>query len=207
MQAFLAPQPSRESEPGGDSEGQEQLHKSTKPNTITTGAPDIFTGYISDVFDNEIQPEDESAESDLEDASGNSTEPYFRVHHPPPLKRQCCKISWHEAHHKKQEEWRRKLKQGLLDVEKLMVSKKTRFDAGDEGLQACWTHTIQSYLFMVVKNNQMGMKASAISAEAQRFSAKWGSHLISSGSGYRFGLMNAHFPDHNMAVTSSLTHS
>ncbi|KXN82145.1 hypothetical protein AN958_03160, partial [Leucoagaricus sp. SymC.cos] len=97
---------------------------------------------------------------------------------PPPLKRHRLEVPYREAHQKKKEEHQKLLQQALLDIEKLIRSKQTEFHAGREGLQACCACAIHAYLHMVVNNGQSGMNASARAAEAQRFLAKWGSHLI-----------------------------
>ncbi|PPQ93393.1 hypothetical protein CVT25_015911 [Psilocybe cyanescens] len=68
--------------------------------------------------------------------------------------------------------------QGLINIEKIIASKKACFTAGHEGLQAYCAHAIRSYLFMVGKNGQKGMEASERAAEVQGFSAKWGARLI-----------------------------
>ncbi|KXN85278.1 hypothetical protein AN958_11537, partial [Leucoagaricus sp. SymC.cos] len=70
------------------------------------------------------------------------------------------------------------LQQALFDVEKLIGSKWTEFHAGREGLQTHCACAIHAYLHMVVNNGQSGMDALARAAEAQCFSAKWGSCLI-----------------------------
>jgi hypothetical protein len=70
------------------------------------------------------------------------------------------------------------LQQGLVDIEKLIASKKTGFTAGHEGLQAYRARAIQSYLFMVVKNGRKEIEASQRAAEAQGFSHKWGARLV-----------------------------
>lgn len=69
---------------------------------------------------------------------------------------------------------------GLVDIKKLIASKKTRFDAGGTGLQAHQARAVQSHLHMVVKNGRGGIDASEHAAEAQGFSSKWGARHVRS---------------------------
>lgn len=69
-------------------------------------------------------------------------------------------------------------KQALQDIEKLLKSRKTKFQAGDKGLQSYRAQTIQSYLRMVVKNGRGGVEASEIAAESHGFAKDWGGRQV-----------------------------
>ena len=68
--------------------------------------------------------------------------------------------------------------QGLFNIEKLIGSKRTNFEAGREGLQARRVCAVHLYLSLVVRNGRKGEDAAERAAEAQRFSGKWGSRLV-----------------------------
>jgi hypothetical protein len=70
------------------------------------------------------------------------------------------------------------LEKALIDIEKHIASKKMKFEARNEGLQARRARAIQAYLFMVVKNKRKGKDASEHAAEAQDFSVQWGGRLV-----------------------------
>ena len=150
--------------------------------------PEFFTGYLSDLFDDAPQLEDEGNinEDEPEDfgglqVGGTDSEPsYFRVCQPPPQKRRRLDVPYRVARKKKREERRAVLQAGLVDIEKLIASKKTRFDAGGTGLQARRARAVQSHLHMVVKNGRGGIDASERAAEAQGFSSKWGARRVRS---------------------------
>jgi transposase len=145
----------------------------------------VFTGYLSDLSDDEGMLEednklydDEADISDHESDSSPRTSAQLRIHMPPPLKRRRLEIPYREARKRAREERREELQNALFHIEKTIASKRTKFAGGHAGLQARRTHAIQSYLFMVVKNGRKGMDASKIAAEAQGFSPKWGAKLV-----------------------------
>jgi len=149
---------------------------------------DIFTGYLSDLSDDLPQLEDEVnvivIDSDDEDPALTSDQipsaipPIFHIRKPPPLKRRRLDVPSRVARQKAREERRTILQRGLLDIEKVIASTKTKFVSGREGLQAYRARAIQSYLFMVVKNGRRGIDASERAAEAQGFARKWGGRLV-----------------------------
>lgn len=162
----------------GQSESELQV---TKP-IVTSEA--IFTGYLSDISEDLPQLEDnvnimaDASESEDSDAPGSTSGIAFRVCHPPPLKRRRLNVPSCVTRQKAQDERRALLQRGLVDIEKHIASKKTRFTAGREGLQAYRARAIQSYLHMVVKNGRKGIDASERASEVQGFSPKWGGRLV-----------------------------
>src|SRR6266540_3997192 len=150
----------------------------------------IFTGYLSDISDDEHQIEDDSdldrhadderpmRASDHETLVSPVAETQFHTTHPPPPKRRRLNVP---SHVERQRVWKERwdsLEKALFDIEKLIASKKTKFDAGREGLQARRARAIQSYLFMVLKNKRNGRDASERAAEVQGFSVIWGGRLV-----------------------------
>jgi hypothetical protein len=151
----------------------------------------IFTGYLSDISDDEPQigESDDYGHADDErpmamNASDdeNSILPVsvtqFRITQPPPLKCRRLDVPSRVQRQQIQEERHRLLEKALFDIEKLIASKKTKFEVGREGLQARRARTIQAYLFMVLKNKRKGKDASERAAEAQGFSVEWGGRLV-----------------------------
>ncbi|EPS97533.1 hypothetical protein FOMPIDRAFT_1031940 [Fomitopsis schrenkii] len=154
---------------------------------------EIFTGYASDVSS-------DPADSDLEwdditemgEARGNSEKNSsdadqlpvapdvgsFRVPDPPPLKRRKLDIPTRQAQQLSSEAKHKNLAKALVDIEKLIRSKRYAFAAGENGLQAYRARAIQSCLQMVVQNGRKLMDASERAAESQGFSAKWGGRLV-----------------------------
>ena len=66
----------------------------------------------------------------------------------------------------------------LNDIEKLIQSWKTKFQAGSRGLQAYHAQAIESYLWLVVRKNYKGILASETAAEAFGFAKKWGGRQV-----------------------------
>ncbi|KAJ7845230.1 hypothetical protein B0H14DRAFT_2584790 [Mycena olivaceomarginata] len=123
----------------------------------------IFTGYLSDL------PSDETSSSSSEDEADEES------NKPPPKKRVRRKLDVpaRTARLLGREKRAKDLQTGLTDIEKLIASKRTKFDAGQNSLQAYRARTIQSHLQMVVRNKRKVIEASEIAAEGQGFAAKW----------------------------------
>ena len=75
-------------------------------------------------------------------------------------------------------ECRKQLQQALDDIEKLIKSKQTYFDAGQKSLQSYRALAIQSHLRMVVQNGRGAVDASEIAAESHGFAKIWGGRLV-----------------------------
>ena len=61
-----------------------------------------------------------------------------------------------------------------MDIEKLVQSRKTRFDSGSRGLQSYCAQVIESYLWLVIHKGYKGIAASETATDAFRFAQKWG---------------------------------
>ncbi|KAF8055963.1 hypothetical protein FPV67DRAFT_1384425, partial [Lyophyllum atratum] len=92
----------------------------------------------------------------------------------PPLKRRCLEVPVRTQRERNKAEKRKKLDNALSDVQKLLKSKKTKFEGGPSGLQAYRTLAIQSLLRMSIKNGRLPLDASQRAAESHGFAAKWG---------------------------------
>jgi hypothetical protein len=160
---------------------------SESASTIESGK--IFTGYLSDISDDESMPEDADCEDNKKEdeallgipATNKAlAEPSesFPIRAPPPLKRCHLEVPARVKIQKAQEEHQKKLVLALDDIEKLVRSKQDIFEAGRNGLQSYRARAIQSYLWMVVHNKHNGMTASKIAAESQEFAANWGSRTV-----------------------------
>jgi hypothetical protein len=97
---------------------------------------------------------------------------------PPPRKRQKLDVPACDLRKKAREARYQTLKEGLLDIEKLIASKQTEFDAGRNGLQAYRARSIQSCLQMVINNDRSLTDGSERAAESQGFAAKWGGRMV-----------------------------
>ncbi|KAJ7355303.1 hypothetical protein DFH08DRAFT_912378 [Mycena albidolilacea] len=139
----------------------ESFSKSSTPAPATTAiAPvqledsPIFMGYLSDL------PSDNTSSSSSEDEADDEGDK------PPPKKRVRRKLDI-PAH-----------------IEKLIASKRTAFDAGQNSLQAYRARAIQSHLQMVVRNKRKAIEVSEIAAESQGFAPKWGGRMVRTWVGY-----------------------
>ena len=72
----------------------------------------------------------------------------------------------------------KQLQQALDDIEKLIKSKQTSFDAGQKSLQSYRALAIQSHLRMVVQNGRGAVDASEITVESHGFAKIWGGRLV-----------------------------
>jgi hypothetical protein len=68
--------------------------------------------------------------------------------------------------------------EGLVAMDKLLGSKKTKFVAGTRGLQACCSLAIRSHLTLVVKSKQSVIEASEQAAESHGFAWHWGGRQL-----------------------------
>jgi hypothetical protein len=154
-------------------------------NTDTDG---ICCGYLSDLSDNEIEDhewtdlEHDTPASLTETENVSTLRPgpnsSTNVIPPPPRKRQKLDVPARDMRKRAQEARLEALKKGLLDIEKLIASKKTKFDAGQNGLQAYRARSIQICLQMVINNNRKLIDASKCAAESQGFAAKWAGRMV-----------------------------
>jgi hypothetical protein len=94
----------------------------------------------------------------------------------PTCKRRKLDVPVQVEHERKQQVLRSIRTAALRDIGRLLVSKKAEFESGN--LQARRTRAIKLTLHSMVANGKKMMFASAIAAEAHRFSPKWGARLV-----------------------------
>ncbi|KZT30319.1 hypothetical protein NEOLEDRAFT_1144727 [Neolentinus lepideus HHB14362 ss-1] len=134
-------------------EDQDALTQKSAPSPMPdiTHPDDIFMGYLSDK---------ESGEEDEQERQNNE---HSSLSEPARV-----------THEKHQEEWKKECTKALMDIEKLVWSKREVFEVGQNGLQAYQVRVIQSCLQMVVNNGCHLINASERAAESQGFAEKWG---------------------------------
>ena len=147
----------------------------------------ICRGYLSDKSDDELQNDEwNDLEDDAPETEHHAETPTHPRHPtsstnvipPPARKRQKLDVPARDARKKAREVRVKILQKSLLSIEKLIASKRTEFDAGQNGLQAYRTRSIQSCLHMVVNNHRNLIDASERAAESQGFAAKWGGRMV-----------------------------
>ncbi|TFY70750.1 hypothetical protein EVG20_g2243, partial [Dentipellis fragilis] len=82
------------------------------------------------------------------------------------------------ARQKKQADAAEKRRKALVDIQKVLASRREVFVSGKNGLQSYRARAIQACLSMMTKNGRGMMEASRIAAEANGFSRNWGSRLV-----------------------------
>jgi hypothetical protein len=96
----------------------------------------------------------------------------------PPLKRRKLDVSCLEQRKAKQDERMKELTEALGDIHCLLVSKKTKFASGPNGLQARRARAMESHLRLVIKNGQGWAQAAKQAAETYGFAANWGGRQL-----------------------------
>jgi len=124
-----------------------------------------LTGYDSDESSEE---DDTGSESEDRPVNVNKWLPIA-----PPLKRQKLAVSYREQRKQCRKQRVEEYRKALTDINKLLLSKKTIFVAGTQGLQARRIRAIASHLKMVVQNGRKWEGASERSAETYGFAVKW----------------------------------
>lgn len=146
----------------------------------------VFAGYLSDLPMSDESDMDEELDSEMPDQDEESGHKFaaetrsrpFLAPQLPPLKRQRLEIPAWLARQQKQAQNKKDLEQALDDIEKLVQSKKEVFDAGQHGLQAYRARSIQSCLWMIIRNKRGRIEASKRAAEGQGFSEQWGGRMV-----------------------------
>ena len=142
---------------------------------------DIRGGYLSDLS------EMDGYEMDEEEFAGGDDEVEHcvprviileNIQSPPYSKRHKLAVPTCEARRIACDDRLKAVKMALNDIEKLVASKRTKFEAGHNSLQAYHARAIQSCLHMVVNNNRRLIDASERAAEGQGFAGKWGGRLV-----------------------------
>jgi hypothetical protein len=157
---------------------------------VDHNANTICRGYLSDLLlDSESEDvnwaDDEDNSPDLDAASRPVNHPQALstpsrniIIPPPQPKRHKLDIPARTAREQAKQAHSLELKDALLDIEKLLTSKKTQFVAGANGLQSKRARSIQNCLHMVVNNKRHLIDASERGAESQGFSGKWGGRMV-----------------------------
>ncbi|KAJ3768680.1 hypothetical protein FB446DRAFT_694658 [Lentinula raphanica] len=122
----------------------------------------IFVGYASDV------------ESESTDDSDNEVEEQVARE----VKRRKLDVSVKTLREQARKKKREDLESCLKAINKVIVSRRYEFEAGDHGLQARRARAIQSHLHMVVRNGRNWIDASERAAESQFFAPSWGGRMV-----------------------------
>jgi len=93
-----------------------------------------------------------------------------------PCKRQKLDVSYRLQRQQKHEQKIDNMKKAHTEIENFLVSKKTQFVAGENGLQAHRTQAIECHLRLMIKNGWSKPEAAECAAESQGFAPKWGGH-------------------------------
>ena len=148
---------------------------------IAVNHDDIFTGYLSDLSDDEPElQEDENVDTPGQLPASTPPNPPFPVQAPPPLKHQKLDIPVRITHQNMKLTREAGLKKALTDIEKLIASKCDVFTAGRNGLQAYRGRAIQSCLHMMFNSKRGLVDASKRAAKSQGFAQNWGRRLVRS---------------------------
>jgi hypothetical protein len=136
---------------------------------------EIFTGYVSEF---EEEDEDYSSHDDDDEFADPSDNSRAQLESQPTPKRRKLDLPARDASRILKETRRKELEAGLKAIQKLIIAKKTRFEAGANGLQVTRARAIESHLLMMVKHNRKTMDASARASEALGFSPRYGARLV-----------------------------
>ncbi|KAH7902939.1 hypothetical protein BJ138DRAFT_1120921 [Hygrophoropsis aurantiaca] len=145
--------------------------------------PPVFTGYLSDQSDDDIETD---SDRDTDNAAthtnntGLKSNESTRLPAVPPLKRHKLDIPYRMQRKLAHEQRTMEMKNALTAMEKLRLSKKTHFINGPNGLQAKQACAIESYLCLIIKNGRTSIDASKRAAESHGFAADWGSRQLRS---------------------------
>lgn len=114
-------------------------------------------------------------------ASMSSTRRSTPINYAPalfPLKRRKHDIPVRKAIQQKSQERRKERERALESIEKLIRSKKTKFDGGPTGLQSYRARAIESHLRMVVRDHVPSILAARRAAQSQGFAEEWGGRCV-----------------------------
>jgi hypothetical protein len=147
------------------------------------------SGYLSDISDDDIGYNGDTNDGDSEDeGSINEADTVFEAIPSlsggykqvavPVLQRKKLAIPARTAQKLKHEQHFQDLTVAFSDISKVILSKKTQFDAGNNVLQARCARAIESCLRAIVKNGKKSIPASHMAAESQGFAPDWGSGMI-----------------------------
>ena len=152
-------------------------------NMIDNNANEICQGYLSDVLSegddiNWADDEDDSLDLDVPSEPVIHPSSTQNIVSPPQPKRRRLDIPARTMRAHAKEARLKDLMDALLDIQKLISSKKTKFAVGANGLQSKHAHSIENCLQMVINNKRHLIYASKRAAESQGFAAKWGGWMV-----------------------------
>lgn len=128
---------------------------------------DQFHSFVEQVtFNSNLSSDDELI-------SDNAQPPRSEVNMGVQNKQHRLDVPYWDQRKRKQEATAKEGLKALVDLEKLMKSKKIEFVGGIRGLQARQTNAIESHLRLVIKNGHPFMDASEMAAESNGFAPKW----------------------------------
>ena len=172
----------------------EQVALSRSRCTAIDASQFLFAGYASDLSDDEIEEiesgdegddENEDDESNGEDGDGQEigvvqAAPTYQPSNIRPLKCQRLEVPRRVTRLKNREKKHSEFRTALSALDKLLISKKTTFEAGSRSLQECHTLAIQSHLMLIVKSKLGFAVASEQAAQSHGMAAVWGGRMLHS---------------------------
>lgn len=97
-----------------------------------------------------------------------------------PRKRQKLDVPYRLQRQQKHEQKLDKMAKAHAEIKTLLISRKTQFVAGENGLQAQRTRAIECHLRLMIKNRRSTPEAAERAAETQGFAPKWGGRQVCS---------------------------
>jgi hypothetical protein len=156
---------------------------SNEDQIVDHNANKICQGYFSNVLSegedlNWADDEDDSLDLDVVSEPINHPSSTQNVVSPPQLKRCKLVVPVCTMQAQAKQACLQEFSNALVDIQKLISSKKTQFAVGANGLQSKCVHSIENCLHMVVNNKWDLIGASERAAECQGFAAKWGGRMV-----------------------------
>jgi hypothetical protein len=136
--------------------------------------------YSSDESSSGSDSSESESDSDIQEEPSEltSTLTSQRQAAVPARKRQRREVPYRIERLEKRKKRQAEVKDALKDLQKLLQSKKTRFVAGPNGLQARRTAAIETHLRLIIANGRPSIDASQRAAESRGFAAKWGGRQV-----------------------------
>jgi hypothetical protein len=166
-----------------DPESPEELTSETSPPDHPNDfdpMPKAFE-YESDTSnesDDDIWEDDWPEEDQVEEDESRGEDEMIEPESQPRQKRRKLDVPVLKARAAARKNKRLILKSALVDIQKLIRSRRTNFEGGARGLQSYRAQAIESYLCLVVNGNQNGIPASETAAECLGFARAWGGRQV-----------------------------
>ena len=139
--------------------------------------------FWSDMSSDSSELEDENEISDEELESRGHPDPVVeakRLPQAPPCKRRKLDVPYRTQRQLQHERNINDQKKAHVDIEKLLASRKTKFVAGENGLQMRRARAIECYFRLKIKNGRSTEEAGERAAESQGFAPRWGGRQVRS---------------------------